>query len=692
MVAFSVYIPPENKWNFRGVFGSDLNSLPFGMDKLLVLLLLVPITWGCIYTEKIRDGKTAYARKQYTVADQMLRAELKKVRTGSDRGILAYFLAETALQLGRTDQAAEYFRLSYDNGYGPEALKGLAYALKQAEQYPEAIQTFRELSIEIGSPYEYRKDITHCELAQQWKKEPYKDFRVEPLPVNSAFADYAPVLLDKNTLLFTSDRPTATGEVTYLWTGSGFTDVFAADLETGVASPWREGVNTVAHEGTLTMNAARTKAVFTRCEGGRREDAFCRLFVMERVGSGAWSPAVPVFPDLREVNVGHPALSTDGRYMLFSARSAEGWGGFDLYGSQLLDNGNWTEPSLLSRQVNTPGNEQFPVLDGDTLYFSSDFHASMGGLDIFKSYRLESGEWSPPVNMKSPVNSGADDFGFYIIHPVKGLPYGYFTSNREGGSGREDIYQFALLPPDPRREEAERKKREAEKLAAVPLQYFLDVIVLEKIFAEPGNPNSPLLGRKPLDSAQITTMVSGNDQRFFTDSTGKVRLPIQPDTRWEFIAGREGYLNNTASFNAAGLRASPTAPVLVVELEIVLDKIYRNTEIILEDIFYDLDKWDIRTDARPTLDKLANTLKINPQIRIQLGSHTDCRGNEAYNQVLSQRRAQSAIEYLIGKGIQPGRMVARGYGETEPAATCVCSRCTEEEHQQNRRTTFKIID
>jgi len=124
----------------------------------------------------------------------------------------------------------------------------------------------------------------------------------------------------------------------------------------------------------------------------------------------------------------------------------------------------------------------------------------------------------------------------------------------------------------------------------------------------------------------------------------------------------------------------------------VLEKIYRNTEIILEDIFYDLDKWDIRTDARPTLDKLANTLKINPQIRIQLGSHTDCRGNEAYNQVLSQRRAQSAIEYLIGKGIQPGRMVARGYGETEPAATCVCSRCTEEEHQQNRRTTFKIID
>ena len=114
--------------------------------------------------------------------------------------------------------------------------------------------------------------------------------------------------------------------------------------------------------------------------------------------------------------------------------------------------------------------------------------------------------------------------------------------------------------------------------------------------------------------------------------------------------------------------------------------------IIGKIIYYDLDKWDIRSDAKPTLDKLANTLILNPLIRIQLASHTDCRGVDSYNQVLSQRRAQSAIEYLIGKGVPPGRMVAKGFGETSPTAICVCSRCTEEEHQRNRRTTFKIID
>jgi outer membrane protein OmpA-like peptidoglycan-associated protein len=195
-----------------------------------------------------------------------------------------------------------------------------------------------------------------------------------------------------------------------------------------------------------------------------------------------------------------------------------------------------------------------------------------------------------------------------------------------------------------------------------------------------------------LTNAKLSTLISGNEQEFLTDSTGKTRLTIQPGSMWNFLAGKDGYLNNAATFNAAGLQATPENPIQIVEMEIVLDKIFKNTEIVLDDIYYDLDKWDIRSDAKPTLDKLANTLILNPLIRIQLASHTDCRGVDSYNQVLSQRRAQSAIEYLIGKGVPPGRMVAKGFGETSPTAICVCSRCTEEEHQRNRRTTFKIID
>ena len=658
------------------------------MQKWGILFILLYTLSACTYTEKIRDGKTAYERKQYTIANQLLTNEIKKVKTGTDRGILSFILAETAMQMGNIDQAISNYRLAYDNGFGVDALKGLAYALKQSEQYTEAMQTFKDLSIEIGSPYEYRKDITHCELAAKWKKEEYKDFQVEPLPINSAFADYSPVLLNKNSLIFTSDRPTSTGEQIYLWTGAGFTDIFIADLETGDAVPWKININSPAHEGTLSFNAEQNKAVFTRCSGGKKEDAFCKLFIIEKINAETWGSASQIFPTLKDLNLGHPTLSENGKYMLFSAKAPEGWGGYDLYSSQLLDNGTWSEPALLNRQINTPGNEQFPSLDNDTLYFSSDYLPGMGGLDIFKSFRLENGEWSPPVNLKYPINSGADDFNYTVIHSVNNLPFGYFTSTREGGNGREDIYTFKKLPPNPKKDE----KLTTEKPKVVAFQYYLDVFVLEKIYAEPNNPNSALLGRKPLTNAKLSTIITGNEQEFLTDSTGKTRLTIQPGSIWNFLAGKDGYLNNAATFNAAGLQATPENPIQTVEMEIVLDKIFKNTEIVLDDIYYDLDKWDIRSDAKPTLDKLANTLILNPLIRIQLASHTDCRGVDSYNQVLSQRRAQSAIEYLIGKGVPPGRMVAKGFGETSPTAICVCSRCTEEEHQRNRRTTFKIID
>ena len=140
------------------------------------------------------------------------------------------------------------------------------------------------------------------------------------------------------------------------------------------------------------------------------------------------------------------------------------------------------------------------------------------------------------------------------------------------------------------------------------------------------------------------------------------------------------------------LASDPSNPVQTFELEIVLDKIFLDKEITLENIYYDFDKWDIRADAQPTLNDLTRNLELNPEIRIQMGSHTDCRGNPRYNEDLSQKRAQSAVDYLISKGIDPARLVARGYGESEPEVDCICARCTEDEHQSNRRTTFKIIE
>ena len=216
--------------------------------------------------------------------------------------------------------------------------------------------------------------------------------------------------------------------------------------------------------------------------------------------------------------------------------------------------------------------------------------------------------------------------------------------------------------------------------------------MLEKIFANPDDPNSKVLGRKPLTGATVQAEFGSKKQPFTVKEDGYFKMELSENMDYNFLAALEGYLSNGARFSTKGIAKDPANPVQTYEIEIVLDKIYRNREIVLENIYYDYDKWDIRPDAEPTLNRLADVLKQNPAIRIQLGSHTDCRGNDNYNEDLSQKRAQSAVNYLISKGIDAGRLSALGYGETQPADACACTRCSETQHQANRRTTFKVVE
>ena len=209
---------------------------------------------------------------------------------------------------------------------------------------------------------------------------------------------------------------------------------------------------------------------------------------------------------------------------------------------------------------------------------------------------------------------------------------------------------------------------------------------------DPADPNSKVLGRRPLNGAAVVAEFGKKKQNFTVAEDGFFTMELTENMDYTFSATMKDYLANSTKFSTKGIAKDPKNPIQVFEVEIELDRIYRDKEIVLENIYYDYDKWDIRPDAEPTLSELAEVLKQNPNIRIQLGSHTDCRGNDNYNQDLSQKRAQSAVNYLIGKGIDASRLTAVGYGESQPAADCVCSRCTEVEHQTNRRTTFKIVE
>ena len=648
---------------------------------LLSLATLSLFVGACNFTQKIQDGPTAFERKQYDVAIKLLKKEFKKEKSRVEQGKIAFLLAESYRFQGEATDAIDWYEIAYNNQYGSDALKQYAFTLKQAQRYTEAAQAFKELGIEIGSPYEYRKEITACKLAAEWQKKETKDYQVEPVDFNTSSAEYAPTFFSNGQLVITSDRPGSTGDDTYAWTGNSFSDLYLVDTKTEFVSAFDTQINSEFNEGTAAFNEDFSVVYFSRCFSGEKfGDNFCKLMVSKKQGEAWTVPAVLPFVE-ENVNYGSPALSSDGQRLYFSANHPEGWGGYDLYYVDWAGE-EWGEPKLMSRSINTPEDEQFPSLDGDTLYFASRGHTGMGGLDIYRTYRTDGVNWSPAQNLKPPLNSGSDDFGI-VINPTSPpnkniLQRGFFTSNRDGS---DDIFSFEkLVPPTP-----------PPPPPVVDYELILDGYLLEKIYQVEGDPNSKVLGRKPLRGT-VEIQIGELKERVKVDGDGYFSIELNENKNYSFLGSSPGYLTNQAYFSTFGVGKDPNNPVQRFEVEIVLDKIYSNQEITLENIYYDFDRWEIRPDAEPTLNKLAENLKLNPEIRIQMGSHTDCRGNDRYNEDLSQKRAESAVDFLISKGIEPDRLSAKGYGEDNPSIDCICSRCSEDEHQKNRRTTFAIIE
>jgi peptidoglycan-associated lipoprotein len=476
--------------------------------------------------------------------------------------------------------------------------------------------------------------------------------------LNSTASDYGIAYFTKNKYIFASTRPVAAiGNKIDSYTSQCFSDMYETTYDTGkFSTPTRLSapINTSFNEGTFSFDPKGNYGYYSQCNGETGKLHQCNIMYSHyNAASNTWETS-RLFPfNSQSFRIQQPSVSSDGKTMYFSSDMPGGFGGADLYMIKKVSDSIWGKPENLGALINTIGNEGFPYISGDTLLvFASDGQAGFGGLDIFTS-SYKNGKFNKPVNMMTPINSSADDFNL-IFKDSKNE--GFFCSNRIGGVGDDDIYYFDLVP-----------------------------VILTAV----GNVKDKTSG-VGLDNAIVYFKATdGTIDSAITDNTGKYTFTrVKQNMKYTIKATREGYLNDSKGFKSETEVYSRTYDKTGgYDLDFALIKITKE-EVKIDNIYYDYDKADLRPESKIELDKLINILKETPEVNVQISSHSDERGAEKYNTELSQKRAQSVVDYLISGGISSNRLIAKGYGFSKPI---IKGAKTEEEHQMNRRTTFKIL-
>lgn len=690
------------------------------MNKLILISACVALLiWGCKYTENIQDGQTAYNLKKYTLAAELLEKEFNKEGLADDKAKLAYQIGQCYQFNNANEAAANWYKTAIEWEYGSEAILSYAKMLKTQEKYNDAIKQFQLYLTE--EPYrrpEITTEITSCENAISWIKLDNdtfeKEFYITNLKtLNSPDAEFSPAFSKPNEIAFTSSRSSSTGDLEDKWTGDKFYDVYTSTFtdigKFNAPVPFEGNVNSAYNDGSLIFSADYSEMFFTRCgSDDRKIDDYCVLYYSKQMPEGGWSDPVvlPFFED--SLNIGTACLSPDGETLFFAAMGPDGVGGSDIYYSKRLYEG-WDAPVNAGSAINTVGNEVFPSFGPDGIfYFASDGQPGMGGLDIFSATYINS-KFSKVTNLKYPINSGADDFGMLIVKPLQNgnadtLEAGYFSSSRKGGAGGDDLYMFIKKP---------KKLR--------PPVYVLQGKIMQKVYEDSADVTSAVLDTISLPNATATIAFADQNTilaKFVLPKDSAFSVEVDSLKTYKFTGIKEGFFTGSTNISIAGRKAKP-GDTLIIYSELVLDKIptSKDVQIKLKNIYYDYDDTTLRAESFPELDKLAGMLQENPNLIIQINSHTDSRGSEKYNEKLSQGRANSVVVYLISKGITAERLIAKGFGEskpdivktlvTTPGGTIIPKNTELTEkyintfkskkddfeflHQFNRRTTFNIV-
>ena len=615
----------------------------------LLLLLVFPVLSLSAQSGKQKKADRLYDDFAYTKAIELYKDLLEKdYNTAAN----TEKLADAYYQLRDPENAVQYYALAVDQpDVSPEIYYRYAQMLRGIREYDKSREWLKKYQEEGKNPKQVEELLNDGEIAVY---DGLETFRVKPAPFNSQFSDFG-TFITADAVYFVSARANAdTKTKIYDWTGEPFLDIYKTSGSSVV--PVTGDVNTIRHEGPLTISADGKTMYFTRNNylnnrNGKkdREDVNHLKIYRASWQNGKWDNIEELPFSNDSYSVGHPSLSTDGRTLYFASEAPGGLGGSDIY-KVSLDNGTFGTPENMGPKVNTPGNEVFPfIAKNGNLYFSSDGHKGYGLLDVF----VLTAEMPEKVqNLGEPVNSSLDDFAF--SYAAEDESKGYVSSNRPGGQGGDDIYEMNIFAP-----------------------LLLKGRVTDSI------------NKKPIAKANIRLMDESNRQIAFleTDEQGNYSVEVARDQRFPIEAKHIKYDTKTGEVNTSGMD-NKTEMVYNIELSPVNDVEYLAE---INKIYFDFDKSNIRPDAAAELDKLVDLMKNEyPDLVIEIGSHTDKRGSIAYNKKLAERRAQSTFDYLISQGIQPERIVTyKGYGEEKPDVDC--DRCSEEQHQLNRRSIFKVV-
>tara|TARA_B100000809_G_scaffold264819_1_gene321755 strand:- start:1088 stop:3223 length:2136 start_codon:yes stop_codon:yes gene_type:complete len=578
---------------------------------------------------------------------------------------------------------------------------GIGYHI--AMKFDKAIAAFKiyKQSLVSKNPIEHDdidKRIRECETAKSLVANPERVF-IDNFgrPVNGKYPEYGAIIsADESVMMFTSRRNTSTGaERQDPGMNDYYEDIYITTKEKGNWTPPKNmgsQINTEMHDATTAISPDGQRMIIYRDTKGDGNLYECVL-----TGS-TWSKPVKMN---KNINTKHhessASYSSDGSVLYFVSNKPDGYGAHDIYVTHWdEENSEWGESQNVGPTLNTEHDEEavFFHPDGKTLYFSSRGHKTMGNYDVFKSTLKEDDTWGIPENMGYPINTVDDDVFFVINGSGR---RGYYSSFRDDGQGEKDIYQITFLGP----EKPFQLSSEDNLLASVT-QPLKDKVVEKKIntsskritilkgiitdckTSEPVHASLELIDID--DNKTLATFESNA-------TTGKYLVSLPSGKNYALIVRKESYLFHSENFNI-----SDSAAYEEVEKDICLKKIEVGSVIVLKNIFYDYNKASLRDASKNELDRLIKLLNENPTIKIELSAHTDSRGSNSYNQKLSQRRAQSCVDYLIVGGIATGRLVTKGYGETQLIRTdAEIAKLTfqeekEDAHQENRRTEFKIIE